>query len=123
MVFKIFTLITFIAELIITIAVIKKLTEIDRQILNTSAFVSEIKPKLKELVSLVKKTSALILAVCDDFVHGMKKRRDEVILEELTKMLFTIWIWKANLKIIKKLKKSRLVKSLKRAFSMLQFVV
>ena len=78
MLFKIFTTIVFIAELIIAYTIISKLVQFDKMILETNAFVVEANPKIKEITRLVRKISDQIAELVPMYVEKLKELRNKM---------------------------------------------
>ena len=72
MIFTILTAVVFIAELIIANTLISKLRKIDNAICTMSATVTELKPSIKAVGSLVKNISAQYVEFAYDFVLMVK---------------------------------------------------
>lgn len=123
MIFKIFTAVVFIAEIIIAYTVINKLIYFDKAVLKINKEISDTKSSVKDVCNLVKKISEQCVEFSNYFVSKINEKRDETIIRQLNKILLTLLLLKINLKFVKKLKRSKLIKHIGRGLSLLQLVV
>ena len=123
MTFKILTAIVFIAEIIISYTIFKKLLEIDKIILQTSETVVAVKPGMKDVGYLIKQISAQFVEFAYDFVSKIEKKRDDSIYGYLNKIVIALILLKINSKFLKKLLRSKHFKRLCKGFSMLKYMV
>lgn len=123
MLFKIFTTIVFIAELIIAYTIISKLVQFDRMILETNAFVVEANPKIKEITRLVRKISDQIAELVPVYVEKLKDLRNKIMLKKLESLIALTLFWSINIKVLKKFRKSKILKTVVKGLSVLQNVI
>ncbi len=123
MIFKFLTAIVFIAEIIIGFTLIINLVKLDRKILALNETVIQIKPGIKDICSLIKAISFQIKELVLDYSERLIKKREDMALRITMKLLAGILLWKVNLKIIKKLRKSKAVKTIAKGLTLLQIVV
>lgn len=123
MLFKIFTTIVFIAELIIAYTIISKLVQFDRMILETNAFVVEANPKIKEITRLVRKISDQIAELVPAYVEKLKDLRNKIMLKKLESLIALTLFWSINIKVLKKFRKSKILKTVVKGLSVLQNVI
>lgn len=123
MLFKIFTTIVFIAELIIAYTIISKLVQFDKMILETNAFVVEANPKIKEITRLVRKISDQIAELVPMYVEKLKELRNKIMLKKLESLIALTLFWSINIKVLKKFRKSKILKTIVKGLSVLQSVI
>lgn len=123
MLFKIFTTIVFIAELIIAYTIISKLVQFDKMILETNAFVVEANPKIKEITRLVRKISDQIAELVPMYVEKLKELRNKIMLKKLESLIALTLFWSINIKVLKKIRKSKILKTVVKGLSVLQSVI
>lgn len=123
MIFKIMTMVVFIAEVIIAYTLVKKLFELDKLILQTDSLITEAKPGIKDVTTLIRKISAQCVELSNDFVEKIRKQRDESVVSQLNKIIITIILLRLNSKIIRKIMRSRQFRFLSRGLSLLKYVV
>ena len=123
MVFVILISIVFIAELIIAFTVVSNLVKLDKCINESILFLEEAKPKLKELLEIVKKISEQLLELIPVWVENLKKERDKIILEQTRSLISTILFWSINIKVINRLRKTKLAKVAWKGLTLLQNVI
>ena len=123
MIFKFLTAIVFIAEIIIGFTLIINLIKLDKKILALNETVTQIKPGLKDICSLIRAISFQIRELISDYSERLIKKREDMALRFVIKAFAGIVLWKTNLKIIKKLRKSKAVKTIAKGLTLLQIVV
>ena len=123
MVFVILISIVFIAELIIAFTVVSNLVKLDKRINESVLFLEEAKPKLKELLEIVKKISEQLLELIPVWVENLKKERDKIILEQTRSLISTILFWSINIKVINRLRKSKFAKAVWKGLTLVQSVI
>lgn len=123
MIYKIFTTIVFIAELIIAYAIVTKLYALDKAIINANELLISAKPSLRDICYIVKKISAQCVDFANDFVAELNKKCEDFAINQLNKILLALILLKMNSKFIKKLRRSKIVKRISRGLSLLQIVV
>lgn len=123
MIYKFFTIIVFIAELIIAYTILSRLFILDKIIIQADENLTASKPSLKDISCLIRKISSQCVEFSEDFVADIKSKRDEFTLKQLNKLIIAIVLLKMNSKLINKLRRSKLVKRISRGLSLLQLVV
>lgn len=123
MIYKIFTLIVFIAELIIAYTMITRLWIADKAILSANAYVEKINPSVNEVGELIKKISGQFVEFSENFVEKVNDKKEDVTIRLLNKILIAILLLKVNSGFLNKLRRSRAIKRISRGLSLLQYVI
>lgn len=123
MVYTILISVVFIAELIIFFAIMQKLFQADKWILNINKKIIEAKSGIKDISVLVRKISEQWIVLANDFVETIKRESEELFLQQLSKLLIAIFVINLNFKFAKELKKSKMAKNLIKGFSLLENMV
>lgn len=123
MVYTILISVVFIAELIIFFAIMQKLFQADKWILNINKKIIEAKSVIKDISVLVRKISEQWIVLANDFVETIKRESEELFLQQLSKLLIAIFVINLNFKFAKELKKSKMAKNLIKGFSLLENMV
>lgn len=123
MIFTILITIVFIAELIIGFALIMNLIKFDCRINKLNQDLLLIQPSLEEVCELVKAISFQIKEMAAEYRDGVLKRREEMSVRLISKLLAGILLWKINLKLIRKIRKSKITKTLAKGLTLLQIMV
>lgn len=123
MIFTILITIVFIAELIIGFALIMNLIKFDCRINKLNQDLLLIQPSLEEVCGLVKAISFQIKEMAAEYRDEVLKRREEMSVRLISKLLAGILLWKINLKFIRKIRKSKITKTLAKGLTLLQIMV
>ena len=123
MIFTIFTVIVFIAELIIGYTIISGLIKLDMRILAANEFLVEANPKIKKVAELVKAISEQIAELTPVYVEKFRELRNKIMLAKLEGLIALILFWSINIKVIKKIRKTKVFKLAARGLSLLSSVV
>lgn len=123
MIYTFLITIVFIAEVVIAISIIQALLRFDRKIIELDDTMSLINPSVKELSELVKKISAQIVEFSERFAEKFDRNKDEFFIRQLLKTLLGIFLVKTNIKIIRKIRKSKVFKALAKGLSLLEIMV
>ena len=123
MIFTILIIIVFIAELIIGFALIMNLIKFDCRINKLNQDLLLIQPSLEEVCELVKAISFQIKEMAAEYRDEVLKRREEMSVRLISKLLAGILLWKINLKLIRKIRKSKITKTLAKGLTLLQIMV
>ena len=115
--------IVFIAEIIITLTVIIALLKLDKAIIETDVLVSDIKPSLKDVLYLMKKISAQMIELAEDFEFNIKKQEEDTAVRFLNKTLIALILWKINSKAVTKIRRSKIFKTASKGFNLLKNMV
>lgn len=123
MVFVILISIVFVAELIIAFSVITNLIKFDKRIKRAVQFLEEAEPRLKELLVVVQKISAQILELIPVWLATLRQERDKIILNQAKSLISTILFWSINIKVINRIRKSKLAKAVWQGLTLVQNVI
>ena len=123
MVFVILISIVFVAELIIAFSVITNLIMFDKRIKRAAQFLEEAEPRLKELLVVVQKISAQILELIPVWLATLRQERDKIILNQAKSLISTILFWSINIKVINRIRKSKLAKAVWQGLTLVQNVI
>lgn len=123
MIFTFLISIVFIAELIIAIALLKILFNLDKKVLEINLKLVNSKDSINEICVLAKKISVQLKILSQDFVDKVKNKSENILLKEFSKILISITLLNLNFKIVKKMKKSKLVKTLVKGFNLIENMV
>ena len=123
MVFVILISIVFVAELIIAFSVITNLIKFDKRIKLSAQFLEEAEPRLKELLVVVQKISAQILELIPVWLATLRQERDKIILNQAKSLISTILFWSINIKVINRIRKSKLAKAVWQGLTLVQNVI
>ena len=123
MIFTILITIVFIAELIIGFALIMNLIKFDCRINKLNQDLLLIQPSLEEVCGLVKAISFQIKEMAAEYRDEVLKRREEMSVRLISKLLAGILLWKINLKLIRIIRKSKITKTLAKGLTLLQIMV
>lgn len=123
MIFTFLISIVFIAELIIAIALLKILFNLDKKVLEINLKLVNSKDSINEICVLTKKISVQLKILSQDFVDKVKNKSENILLKEFSKILISITLLNLNFKIVKKMKKSKLVKTLVKGFNLIENMV
>lgn len=123
MVYTILISIVFIAELIIAITIIQNLHRIDKSILTINEELNASKTSIKDICELSRKISVQLVIISQDFVNKTKENSEELLLKQLLKSLLGLLLLSSNFKIINKLRKSKIAKTLSKGLSIIELMV
>ena len=123
MIFVIFTAIVFVSQLIIGFTIIFHLLKIDNKIIKCNVLLENAKPKISDVMKLLHGISIQMRELTPIFVENFFRIRNKIIrsrLESLISMLLFSWL---NLRLAKKLKKSKIFRLSMKGLSLLQNVI
>ena len=123
MLFIILISIVFVAELIIAGTVIINLIKLDKQIHAAIQFLEEANPKICGLLEIVQKISAQVLELIPIWIENLKQERNKIILNQTRRLISTIIFWSINIKVINRLRKTKLAKIAWKGLTLLQNVI
>lgn len=123
MIFTFLISIVFIAEIIITVALIKALLNFDKKICELNDTVVLIKPQIAEVAELAKLISEQVKELSQKFVDDFRRNNEIFALKNLSKMMLGLFLIKTNIKFLQKMRKSKLVKTIAKGLSMLEIMV
>ena len=120
MFFIFFVIIIFIAELIITFTILFNLLKFDICIKKINMTLVEIKPKIKEIMVLIYGISEQIKELTPIWIEKIRDTRNLFVKKQFESLMSSILFWVINVKVIKRLKKSKLVKFAWKGLTLLQ---
>ena len=123
MVYTFLISIVFIAEIIIAVTIIKGLLHLDKLVLEWNSTVIETQSGIKDIAILAKKISEQYRILATDFVEKTKKKSEDMILKQISKILISVVAIKLNFKFIKKIRKSKFIKILAKGWSLVENMV
>ncbi len=123
MVFKILIAIVFIAELIITATIIILLVKANKRINQTNIFINSAKPEIKSICELIRGLSEQIYELIPDWIEELQNHGKKILLEQAKSIMAGILFWSINIKVMKKIKQSKMYKLASKGLSLLQNVV
>lgn len=115
--------IVFIAEIIIAVSLIKSLINIDKIIIEKNELIRELKPSIIDIVDLMTKVTAQCKILTKDYVEKIKKNGEDLAFKHLAKILLGILAIGLNIKIVNKIRKSKVTKLVMKGFSFLENMV
>jgi hypothetical protein len=119
MIFTFLISIVFIAEIIITVALIKALLNFDKKVCELNETIILIKPQVSEVSELARLVSGQLVELSKKFVDDFKRNNENMILCNFSKALLGLFLIKTNIGIVRKLRKSRVMKTLAKGLSLL----
>lgn len=123
MIFTFLISIVFIAELIIAIALLKILFNLDKKVLEINLKLVNSKDSINEVCILARKISVQLKILSQDFVDKIKDKSENILLKNLSKILMSVVLLNLNFKVVKKMRKSKLVKTLAKGFNLIENMV
>ena len=123
MIFTLFTAIVFVSQVIIAFAIIFHLIKMDKEIKYWNNFLTEAKPKIKDIMVLAREISVQMTELAPAFVEKLITIRNNIIRSRIETLISMILFWSLNFKIAKKFKKSKIFKLSMKGLSLLQNVI
>ena len=123
MVFKALISIVFIAELIITFAVITNLIRFDKRIIKANEYIENNKAKFAAIAELMRKVSEQIFELTGLYIDRLKDSGKNILLKNAESLISGILFWSINIKMAKKFKKSKFFKTAQKGFDLIQNVI
>ena len=123
MIFTLFTAIVFIAELIITFTIIFYLIKLDKCFIEASEFIDIAKPKIKDISELAKGISEQMAELAPIWIDNLRVLRNKIILAKLESLMSAFLFWSINIKVMRKLKKSKFLKAVFKGLSLVQNMI
>ncbi len=123
MVFVILISIVFIAELIIALSIISNLYKLDKRINEAANFLEEAAPKIQDLLNITQKITEQVLELIPVWIENLKQQRDKIILNQTRSLISGILFWSINIKVINRLRKTKLAKVAWKGLTLLQNVI
>ena len=115
MIFIFFTAIVFVAEIIIVFAILFNLIKFDIYINKTNEFLIEAKPKIQEITELVHGISEQVRELTPIWVEKFREVRNQ-----LESLMSSVLFWVINIKVIKKVRKTKVAKFAWKGLTLLQ---
>ena len=123
MIFTLFTAIVFISQMIIAFTIIFHLIKMDKEIKYWNNFLTEAKPKIKDIMVLAREISVQMTELAPAFVEKLITIRNNIIRSRIETLISMILFWSLNFKIAKKIKKAKIFKLSMKGLSLLQNVI
>lgn len=123
MVYTILISIVFIAELIIAITLIQNLLKLDKAIILLDEKVKNSLNGIKDISVLTRKISEQIIIISQDFVDKSKSKSEDILMRQLAKIFLGLFLFGANFKLINKIRKSKITKTLAKGLSIIELMV
>ena len=96
---------------------------LDKYLISIDSDITRHKSNIKDISVLVKNISEQSIVLADDFVIKTREKSEGILLKQLTKVLVGLLVLSLNFKIIKKIRKSKITKTLVKGFSFLENMV
>ena len=123
MLFYFFITIVFISQLIIAISLIITLIKFDFKINQINKYISNSKPKIKAVCNLTEKISEQLKDLSEIFVEKFHEEKERITLEILKSLMSGILFWSINIKVAKRLKKSKILKAAWKGLTLVQNMI
>ena len=120
MIFIFFTAIVFIAELIIVFAILFNLIKFDIYINKTNEFLIEAKPKIQEITELVHGISEQVRELTPIWVEKFREVRNMFVRKQLESLMSSVLFWVINIKVIKRVRKTKVAQFAWKGLTLLQ---
>ena len=115
--------VVFIAEIIIAITVYQVLIKFDKAVIDLNETVVLAKPGISDISELVRKISKQYKELSEQFVQKVTRNSEEVVFARLFKVLLGFLLVKTNIKLVQKIRKSKITKALAKGLSLLEIMV
>ena len=123
MVYAFLISIVFIAEIIIAVTIFQSLNNIDKKIANFDESINSSKDGIKDIAILCRRISGQFVIFAEDFVYSYRKKQEDLLTKQLSKIFIAILLLKINSKAINNIKKSKAGKLLSKGLSLLENMV
>ncbi len=123
MLFKIFTIIVFVAELIIAYTIISKLFQFNRVIVEANVFFQEANPKIKEVLQLIKGISEQVTELIPVYLDEIKRIGNKIALAKFESLIALILFWSINIKVLNKIRRTKIFKIVVKGLTVLSSVI
>ena len=123
MVYAFLISIVFIAEIIIAVTIFQSLNNIDKKIANFDESINSSKDGIKDIAILCRRISEQFVIFAEDFVYSYRKKQEDLLTKQLSKIFIAILLLKINSKAINNIKKSKAGKLLSKGLSLLENMV
>lgn len=115
--------VVFIAEIIIAITVFQVLIKFDKAVIDLNETVVLAKPGISDISELVRKISEQYKELTEQFAKKVARNSEEMILYRLIKLGIGYLLIKSNIKLVQKIRKSKVTKALAKGLSLLEIMV
>lgn len=123
MIFLFFISIVFIAELIIAFTVFNSLFKLDIKINKLSEALINKRADIKDITALAKAISEQLKELSEEFVDNFNEKKEEIILSLVKSLMSAILFWSINIKVVKRLRKSKVLNVAWKGLSLLENVI
>ena len=123
MIFLFFISIVFIAELIIAFTVFNSLFKLDIKINKLSEALINKRADIKDITALAKAISEQLKELSEEFVDNFNEKKEEIILSLAKSLMSAILFWSINIKVVKRLRKSKVLNVAWKGLSLLENVI
>lgn len=123
MIFLFFISIVFIAELIIAFTVFNSLFKLDIKINKFNETLINKRADIKDITALAKEISEQLKELSKEFVDNFNEKKEEIILNLVKSLMSTILFWSINIKVVKRLRKSKVLNVAWKGLSLLENVI
>ena len=123
MIYTFLITVVFIAEIIIATTIIQTLMRLDKAVLEMNETVALAKPGIKDISELVRKISEQYKEFAERFAQKVARNSEEIILYRLFKVAIGYFFIKSNIKLVQKIRKSKIAKALAKGLSLLEIMV
>ncbi|MCQ2755053.1 MAG: hypothetical protein MJ231_08445 [bacterium] len=123
MLYTILISVVFIAEIIITVYVIQNLLRLDRIIIDLDEKITSAKPGLKDICDLSRKISEQISELTQMYADKIKEKQEDATIRFIIKILTSVLLWKLNIKLINKIRRSKALKIIGKGLKLIEIIV
>lgn len=123
MIFLFFISIVFIAELIIAFTVFNSLFKLDIKINKFNETLINKRADIKDITALAKGISEQLKELSEEFVDNFNEKKEEIILSLVKSLMSAILFWSINIKVVKRLRKSKVLNAAWKGLSLLENVI
>lgn len=102
MIINIFIAIVFIAELVIASAIIVNLIKLDKCIIKYDTFITDIQPKIKDIVKLIRLLSEQSIEFANLYSNRIKMFVKNIVSNQVKNILSAITFWTVKTTLEKK---------------------
>lgn len=123
MIFTFLISIVIIAEIIIMWAILVKLYNLNKNVITINNMLIEAKQEIKEILLLIENVTEQILKIIKNYINKLKENQEIAIINKINKILLTLFIWKLNNKLVKKIRKNKTFKIFMKGFALIQNMI
>ena len=103
MVFYFLISIVFIAEVIIALFVITSLVKLDKILNSANIFLEEVKPKIKDIMQIVRKLSEQMIELAPIVRGKIKSVINKMVIDQLKSLLTGLTFWLVKTEVEKRI--------------------